>query len=144
MSEQITAETVPEPVTEPVTETVENTAVIQPRDYNVKFPNVTIRKNKKNQKNQKRPREKRDFTVLTNERETVDFIRNCRTGKINPKLHEWDRENYISSHPHRLCLDWLKRDKSAIFEVEFQKNGQDTGKMTGKLRLVKIRDWFRD
>ena len=127
---QVTSEAPDEPVTTEKVPEAEITAVIQPRNYNVQYPNVTIRKDKKGQK---RPREKREFTVITNERETVDFIRDCRTGKVSPKLHIWDKDSYIASHPQRVALDWLKRDKSALFEVEFQKNGQNTGKMTGKL-----------
>ena len=100
------------------------TVEIVPRDKN-----VTIRKNKNNEK---RPREKKTFSVITNERETKDFIQLCKEGKVSPKLHLLDKEEYITTHPQRVKLGWLRRDKSTMFEVEFRKDGKDTGIMTGK------------
>ena len=99
----------------------ENTVEINPRDKN-----VTIRKNKK------RPREKKPFMVNSNERETKDFIQLCKDGKINPTLHLLDKNEYIQTHPQRVKLGWLCRDKSTLYEVEFRKDGKDTGIMTGK------------
>ena len=102
------------------------TFYVQPRDEN-----VTIRK----KKNQKRPREKKEFSVNTLERETKQFIADCRSGKISPTLHKWDKDTYIASHPQRPILAWLKNDPASFYEVEFKRDGKDTGVMTGKSAL---------
>ena len=89
--------------------------------------NITSRKPKRKFK------EKQKFTVLTNQKETEEFIEKCRAGHIHPKKRPFDKEKYIKAHPQSATLGWLRDDPCTLQEVEFydREGSIFNGKLTG-------------
>ena len=76
--------------------------------------NITSRKPKRKFK------EKQEFTVLTNQKETEEFIEKCRAGHIHPKKRPFDKEKYIKAHPQSATLgcQCLNMDQNNMVKKE--------------------------